>query len=594
MPVAASKQDVAPAAASHPQPPEEAAAGTPSADVSQDAASASAGAEPWRLVVLTPSGPLVLGVEVYIDGESQQALIERTLDEVMALARSAAAHQTAAAPDSVAAGEPAVSADATWPALVASERFNSGALGNAPLADAAARDKAAKDFDANRDTRVQRSELAAFLAGDFARGRPFSVEWATDSGSEKWNAPLFLLLDTDADGRLAAAELAAAAVRLRTRDVDDNDVVTVAEILPPQPAPGRRNRGEPRPTRAFELRQLTLDPIFYAMVDLYDVGGGLDAQCFALAPSLLRALDKDQSGAVSYRELPGLLNARPDLVVVVRYALADRGGAPSLELAPLSAELVAAGVRTQAAPGRLTVELPRSKVELAAVYATGASQPPAATARAFSQLDSDQNERLDREEFAKAPGSPGKSFDELDANRDGQLSLEELQSLPGGRVVYRDLQVAGLAAEAPDAIFGWLDSRPDRRLTSRELAGAAGRLSELDQDADGAVAPAEVPDQISLVIRRGARDATELPRYEMPGTLPRGGPQAPPWMTAMDQNGDGEISRREFLGTAEQFARLDANGDGFVDAGEARAETSTAGSAAGEAAAPSGTAGPGP
>jgi hypothetical protein len=43
----------------------------------------------------------------------------------------------------------------------------------------------------------------------------------------------------------------------------------------------------------------------------------------------------------------------------------------------------------------------------------------------------------------------------------------------------------------------------------------------------------------------------------------------PGWFAKMDVNHDGDVSPREFLGTAEAFQKLDSDGDGLIDASEA-------------------------
>ena len=45
----------------------------------------------------------------------------------------------------------------------------------------------------------------------------------------------------------------------------------------------------------------------------------------------------------------------------------------------------------------------------------------------------------------------------------------------------------------------------------------------------------------------------------------------PLWFHKMDRNGDGDVSRKEWLGTEEAFNEIDTDGDGLISAEEARA-----------------------
>jgi Ca2+-binding EF-hand superfamily protein len=42
----------------------------------------------------------------------------------------------------------------------------------------------------------------------------------------------------------------------------------------------------------------------------------------------------------------------------------------------------------------------------------------------------------------------------------------------------------------------------------------------------------------------------------------------PAWFHGMDRNKDGDVSRREFLGTDAQFRKWDRNGDGLISKSE--------------------------
>ena len=43
------------------------------------------------------------------------------------------------------------------------------------------------------------------------------------------------------------------------------------------------------------------------------------------------------------------------------------------------------------------------------------------------------------------------------------------------------------------------------------------------------------------------------------------------WFQKMDRNRDGDVSRKEFLGTDEQFRAIDTDGDGLISVAEAEA-----------------------
>jgi Ca2+-binding EF-hand superfamily protein len=110
------------------------------------------------------------------------------------------------------------------------------------------------------------------------------------------------VLDTDKDGTISAAELAAAATALLTLDTNSDGALS-AEELHPRPA----NAPTP-PANAPTLpvdRPHPTDPIMLALDA--DGNGALSAQEIANAPKSLAALDLNKDGKLTpdeYRPLP--------------------------------------------------------------------------------------------------------------------------------------------------------------------------------------------------------------------------------------------------------------------------------------------------
>lgn len=156
-------------------------------------------------------------------------------------------------------------------------------------------------------------------------------------------------------------------------------------------------------------------------------------------------------------------------------------------------------------------------------------------------LDTGGNGYVTRDEFVAAAKT---RFAKLDRNGDDKLTPDELGPMHRGK------EPAAKHAEFAGRRFERLDTNHDGVVTLDEYTAAAiVRFKALDSAGNGRVTADEIANSPSAH-ERAERVSVRI-------------------VKRLDTNGDGAVSREEFLAAARQrFARIDRNGDGFITADE--------------------------
>lgn len=544
---------------------------------------------PERFILFTPVNPLVVEVELTIDGQPHLAAMEKLVDEVLKLA------------DTDGDGRP------TWKEVTASKRFMYGQFGNLPITTDNGIKQILELYDSNRNGAVDRAEVPRFLTRNAGGARPFSIRGTSDfRDSNRFESPLWNLLNTDDDGHsISAAEMAAASSRLRSRDTDDDDVVVPSDLAAAAPGPGemptrRRVRG-PDAARLLEKGgkwDTNWDLIRNALDEQYALSGNLSASSFPLTSKLFAQLDTDKNGRLVRGEYQLLEKVPPHIRLAVNFGKAakaaeDKERSSKLESEPSSSsdpakvlppvqirlvglceELEALPHSVSDQPGRMTLNIGGMSLTFYTNDTVAAADFEAQAKQALDRFDADKNGYLEAKEVPADAQAVFGQVEAVDTDEDGKVYPGEIVAYLSQQQAALRAQIHAKAEDRQDAFFLALDENGDERLDGREIENAPARLLQFDKDDDGEIVSDELPPAMVVGFSRGSLQNVDA-LFAIPPLTPRApAKEIPRWFTLMDTSGDGVLSRREFLGEQEQFAKLDGNQDGFLDAVEINAAKS--------------------
>lgn len=521
-------------------------------------------------VFLHETRPIFLRLQVQIDGKPFRAAWRETVERLFVYLDADA--------DGVLGEDESTRAADWWQRVLAMQPPGSNSQKDAsnPTATFANR------ITDGKVTRAEWVQVAAPL-GDRVS---FSAQSAVEGPSQQ----LWTHLDLDADAALSADELQRARQSLSKLDFDDDESIA-ADELTPYANPFARFSGQQaqrgRPISNAQAHPLiplsanTADEAARTLLARYDGRGEQQANSKLSRPEIglersdFDRLDTDRDGALDAEELAGLAAGPPcHLALRVELGAADAAKERGrLQVYP-TVDGKPAPLASQASidrEGKLALTIGQVRLQIAAAGGIAPAARNAALKAQFNAADSDKNGYLDKPEAQRRRLQ--QVFDAMDRNADDKVFEDEFLAYLRQELELTQNRAAITIVDQGRVLFDAIDANRDGRLSLRELREAQGRLSPWDSNGDGKLVREEVPHLFGVTIGPSASTGVAVAMPVVAAAPMRAAPSGtrvgPRWFQKMDRNGDGDLSPREFPGTREQFAELDANGDGLIDASEA-------------------------
>jgi Ca2+-binding EF-hand superfamily protein len=445
-----------------------------------------------------------------------------------------------------------------------------------------------EELDLDGDGKIHVDELLKYYEGALAHILSVRSTTLGETENDSITEAVIDLLDTNRDGKLSEAELRKAEKLLATLDSNEDECLAFGEMTDrPKKNAGMmamtamsgmmskpKEAEKPKPTGDCIAALDELPSTAYqALLKHYDINkdGVLSGAEIPFDAAITKRLDTNNDGKLTQLELYQLNKLPPDIVVTMNHAKSVENS--TIHITGASGTVLPQGIDVRSnQSNRAIVRIGRQTLD----FTCAPPQMDATEDRFDAILNSVfSGEKVEIRE-SDLSGVSNQFllvvFDAADRNDDGVLTRPELKHfLDLQKLIVGQSQQVSTSVSKPN-LFQMLDDNQDGKLGVRELRTAWERLIVLEPEGAKFVTRGILRPMASFRL-----STAETTFFNDSGDgqssnrrFPKK-PVGPRWFQFMDRNGDGDVSRNEFLGDEADFRKLDTNNDGLISWQEAEA-----------------------